>query len=501
MDFERYNVRQECVEKQDDVISICGLEFKISWDELLDSLRSIEVKDERNECVKMHDVIRDVAISIASREEHSHMVRCDEAMEDWPEKDRQRNYTAISLRCIGMHSLPHNLELPNLQLLRLEYHHELPETPDCFYQGMQELKVVALAYMDVQSLPTSLQCLTNLLTLSIYHCKLSGDISVIGALKNLEILSFTGSTMENFSRGLSSLSRLEELYVGDSVHSWNVPSSSKLVLEEGEEEELEITTDDADAASIAELASLSNLVVLDIYLPDLKFWPRDLVLGKVKIFYITVGCRSQNWDCYLFQQNQLTLDLLDISELLESGLKMLLKSTKILELTGGGGLNLKNGLCDLVDGEGFECLTELSLNDCGDLEFLINSTDHRDLELLEVKECRSVKVAFDLGELIVREGHPAVALFSLTNVKLIHLPKLSHVLMNNSARIQGFNHLRSLRVKGCGKLRNLFSSSLAKLFVKLQELEITECVVMEAVIAMEQRVDDEVTPSTIIFLN
>lgn len=110
-----------------------------------------------------------------------------------------------------------------------------------------------------------------------------------------------------------------------------------------------------------------------------------------------------------------------------------------------------------------------------------------------------MKVAFDLGGLIVREGHPAVALFSLTNVKVIHLPKLSHVWMNNSARIQGFNHLRSLRVKGCGKLRNLFSSSLAKPFVKLQELEITECVVMEAVIANEQRVDDEVTPSTIIF--
>ncbi|KAF5938153.1 hypothetical protein HYC85_025659 [Camellia sinensis] len=87
MDFERYNVRQECVEKQDDVISISGSEFKILWDELLDSLRSIEVKDERNECVKMHDVICDVAISIVSREEHSYMVRCDGAMEDWPEKD------------------------------------------------------------------------------------------------------------------------------------------------------------------------------------------------------------------------------------------------------------------------------------------------------------------------------------------------------------------------------------------------------------------------------
>ncbi|KAG5552146.1 hypothetical protein RHGRI_010298 [Rhododendron griersonianum] len=38
--------------------------------------------------VKMHDVVRDVAISIASREEHSFMVRCDEARKEWPEEER-----------------------------------------------------------------------------------------------------------------------------------------------------------------------------------------------------------------------------------------------------------------------------------------------------------------------------------------------------------------------------------------------------------------------------
>ncbi|CAL5431311.1 unnamed protein product [Camellia sinensis] len=154
-----------------------------------------------------------------------------------------------------------------------------------------------------------------------------------------------------------------------------------------------------------------------------------------------------------------------------------------------------DNLIEIWPGELGAKLREMSIYKCHGLLniFQANSVKFmQDLELLEVKECRSVKVAFDLGglivrELIVREGHPAVALFSLTNVKLIHLPKLSHVWMNNSARIQGFNQLRSLRVKGCGKLRNLFSSSLAKLFVKLQELDITECLVMEAVIAKEQR--------------
>ncbi|KAF5943254.1 hypothetical protein HYC85_020896 [Camellia sinensis] len=57
---------------------------------------------EQEGCVKIHDVVRDVAILIASREEHSFMVRCDEALKEWPEKERHKNYAVISLRCTDL---------------------------------------------------------------------------------------------------------------------------------------------------------------------------------------------------------------------------------------------------------------------------------------------------------------------------------------------------------------------------------------------------------------
>ncbi|KAF5941125.1 hypothetical protein HYC85_022292 [Camellia sinensis] len=75
---------------------------------------------EEKECVKMHDVIHDVAISIASGEKHSFMVRYDKALEDWPQKHRLKNYIVISLKLNGMHGLPGNLEFPELQLLKLD---------------------------------------------------------------------------------------------------------------------------------------------------------------------------------------------------------------------------------------------------------------------------------------------------------------------------------------------------------------------------------------------
>ncbi|KAI8004408.1 Leucine-rich repeat and IQ domain-containing protein 4 [Camellia lanceoleosa] len=95
------------------------------------------------------------------------------------------------------------------------------------------------------SLPTSLRWLTNLRSLSLYDCGLINDVSVIVALENLEILSFQGTKIEELPKEigrlshlklldllqfgvkricpgvLSSLSKLEELYLGYSFDDEN----------------------------------------------------------------------------------------------------------------------------------------------------------------------------------------------------------------------------------------------------------------------------------------
>ncbi|XP_028058134.1 probable disease resistance protein At1g12290 [Camellia sinensis] len=94
------------------------------------------------ECIKMHDVVRDVAISIASREEHSIVVRCDEVLKEWPKKDRLEKKAIISLKVDGMHGLPGNLEFPNLHLLKLDCNAGLlPISLHDLNKGMEEVKV------------------------------------------------------------------------------------------------------------------------------------------------------------------------------------------------------------------------------------------------------------------------------------------------------------------------------------------------------------------------
>ncbi|KAI8540360.1 hypothetical protein RHMOL_Rhmol09G0257100 [Rhododendron molle] len=430
-------------------------------------------------CVKMHDVVRDVAISIASREEHSFMVRCDAARKEWPEEERRGNYGVISMRCAGMErGLPDNLEFPRLQLLRLESDDSglLIESPESLYQGMKELKVVAISRMEIPSLPPSLQCLANLQTLSLCDCDLlHTDLSIIGGLMNLEILNFTGSKIEELPREignltrlklldllrcigtriphgvLASLSKLEELYLGKSFTGWDVVEEGKDML---------LTN-----ACIAELASLPNLVALDIKVPKIEcwVWPRDVVfLGKIRAFDISLGQYSRlplgyegKCQCFLPSTNQLVLQALDISrgvmEIRE--LNMLLKVTTRLHLVSMIGAG--HGICDL-DKDGFKLLSKLKVFKCLDLECLINTSDDQ----------------------LKKE-----AFCALKTLNLEHLPQLKY-LWKGPTQLGCLRNLTRVWINKCPKLGcYVFSLAIARNLVQLHRLGVWSCSELEVIVS------------------
>ncbi|XP_058209467.1 disease resistance protein At4g27190-like [Rhododendron vialii] len=424
--------------------------------------------------VKMHDVVRDVAISIACREEHSFMIRCDDTLIEWPEKERRGNYGVISMRCTGLEwGLPDNLEFPKLQLLRLESDDSrfLIESPGSLDQGMKELKVVALSRMVIPSLPPSLRCLANLQTMSLSDCDLlHTDLSVIEGLMNLEILSFTRSKIEELPREignltrlklldllqcaktriphgvLTSLSKLEELYLGKTFTGWDVVEEGKDVL---------LTN-----ACIAELASLPNLVALDINVPKIEcwVWPRDVVfLGKIRAFDISLGSSGYKvkCQCFLPSTNQLVLRALDINRgaMEIRGLKMLLKVTTKLHLFSM--IRAGHGISDL-DEDGFKHLSELRVVNCLDLECLVNTSDDQ----LE-------KVAF----------------CALETLYLYDLPQLKH-LWKGSTQLGCLRNLTHVWVGQCPKLGYyVFSLAIARNLVQLHRLVVWSCSELEVIVS------------------
>ncbi|CAL5349217.1 unnamed protein product [Camellia sinensis] len=460
-------------------------------------------------CVKIHDVVRDVAISIASREEHSFMVRCDEALKEWPEKERHKNYAVISLRSTGMSKLPDNLEFPKLHLLRLEnnywynYASKLPNLPDSFYGGMKELKALSLLNVYIEgSLPTSLRWLTNLRSLSLHECRLINDVSVIGALENLEILSFEGTQIEELPKEigrlshlklldllrcgvkricpgvLSSLSKLEELYLGSSFNDDNRIEEAK--------------------ATFTELCGLSNFTTLVIHLRDFAYWPRDLVLANLKAFAITTGLYpittglSKLEELYRLQ-NLLSLEDVHGSDLMESEFKNLFKITKILEITQAVGV--KNVGYDL-DKDGFKKLSELCLEYCQDLEYVIDTTDGVPVPQIAFPVLQSLCLhKLDKLKEICHGQLPEEAFSALKRLILWDLPALTH-LWKGPTQLVRLRNLTSLDLGRCHILERMFSLSIARDLMQLQILRVYECRKMEVLISSEEEGDQNEIAST-----
>lgn len=159
----------------------------------------------------MHDVVRDVAISIACRDQNVFLVRNEDVWK-WPNKDALKQCHAISLLNSSIPELPEGLECPHLEFLLMVCKDTLIETniPEKFFLGIKKLKDVDMARMWLFSLPSSIDLLVNLQILCLHQYML-GDIAIIGKLKNLEILSIWGSDIKTLPEELGQRTKLRQL--------------------------------------------------------------------------------------------------------------------------------------------------------------------------------------------------------------------------------------------------------------------------------------------------
>ncbi|XP_075637695.1 putative disease resistance protein At4g27220 [Castanea sativa] len=453
-DLVRYGVGQRLFAKIDTVadarnrVHAIAKNLKRSF-LLLDS-------EEGEQFVKMHDVVRDVAISIA--ENHGFLVRCNEKMEEWPEKDSCECSSAISLASTKFKRHPDGLECPKLELLQLHFGklkilacYTSPPLPPNLFKGMKGLKVLSLVGLSLPSLPQSINVLQNLRTLQFDQCEIT-DVSAIGELRKLEILSFTKSgikelpgEMRNLSclklleltkcyalerippDLLSSLSHLEELYMFGVDVKWKPMEEEKKDEEEEEEKK-------GANASLTELMSLSYLVALKIQIPNIKVLPKDLPFKNETIkLQISLGFKDyffghekQMHNDYLIK-NGLELARCDVTDIAENRILLqLFKKSEILNL--GGIKYLKNIVYEL-DKEGFQCLKVLEVYGSDDLECVMDATS---------------------------DQNPCVAFPTLESLELVNLPNLKEIyhsqFLERSFSRVCFGNLKSLRLRNLPRL-------------------------------------------------
>ncbi|VVA34972.1 PREDICTED: disease resistance [Prunus dulcis] len=426
---------------------------------------------------KMHDIVRDVAIQIASRDPHRFLIRCDAEKKGWPKI--YDHYTTISLIPINIDGIPVGLDCPKLELLHLEGERYSENSMDIMCKGMKKLKVLALVDVrGISALPSSLGLLKSLQTLSLNGCLLTDISDVIGSLENLEILSFrecfnmlelpreigllkhlrlldiTGcDSLQKIPHGLlSSLSSLEELYMENSFGKWEQSAAE---------------SEDKRMASLVEVMSLSNhLKVLVIDIPDFNFFPKDFYLTIQTTIRFHISNRkfqssiiaripSTRTGCYAFE-NKLDIVSSDATEFMEiQTVRLLFKKCEDLILQEIN--NLKYVLNEL-DQEGLQHLKVLRIWDCPEIEYLVNGASW------------TQQTAFPL----------------IQSIELMWMPEL-RAICHDQLPQSSFINLRSLELHNCPVLKYVFSLLVASNLVQLQSLLVANCPEMKEIVSKEWR--------------
>ncbi|KAG5583579.1 hypothetical protein H5410_054206 [Solanum commersonii] len=137
---------------------------------LLETLKDcfLLTRGSRRKCVRMHDVVRDFALYIASEGKYIFMVSHDVDSERFPSRKSYEQYTHMSIVANKFEELPRPVFCPKLKLLMLKLIRHPFKLQDDFFDGMSEHNSVSLTgfWYSIPPLPASIQRLSNLRTLS-----------------------------------------------------------------------------------------------------------------------------------------------------------------------------------------------------------------------------------------------------------------------------------------------------------------------------------------------
>ncbi|KAH9686705.1 AAA domain-containing protein [Citrus sinensis] len=178
------------------------------------------LEDGSSKFFSMHDVVRDVAISIARRDKIAFAVR-NEDVWNWPDADALKKYFAICLKDSIINDIPEVLESTQLEFLFMSPKNSFvgPNVPENFFKRTKKLRVLDLTRMRLLSSPSSIDLLVNLRTLCLNQSILGDmDTVIIGKLENLEILSFVLSDIVQLPKALGQLTKLRLLDLRDCFH-------------------------------------------------------------------------------------------------------------------------------------------------------------------------------------------------------------------------------------------------------------------------------------------
>ncbi|KAI4306142.1 hypothetical protein L6164_029444 [Bauhinia variegata] len=425
--------------------------------------------------VKMHDLVRDVALWIASEEGQAVMVASSKDARLLVGDETVSQKAKISLWEMVNGQLSDQLNCPKLDTLLLHSKDVGFEVANAYFGGMEALKVLSFIRFSYSwhvykwgltsvlslSLPQSIKSLTSLQTLCLRGYKLD-DISILGSLKGLEILDLRGSSFDELPIGISELKKLKLLDLFNCSIAKNNPY--EVIGRVSQLEELYIwTTRDHPLENVS--------------LPTLQ---------RYAIGYTTRSIYTFASNPYEFLEKYkptraLCIEKFDVSSpsyaAPSSSIRDLLPRAESLHLRHleGGHKNI----IPCMDKAGMNHLIGLILESCSEMECLVDSRNTNPHMNLSPKEAVfSELVAIRLQHMnrleeLFRDPSSSCSLKNLQEVRINYCPKLYSI---SFPRYSNLSSLKILRLERCEMLMSsIFTPSIAQTLVQLEQMNICEC--------------------------
>ncbi|KDP38942.1 hypothetical protein JCGZ_00699 [Jatropha curcas] len=415
--------------------------------------------------VKMHDLIRDMAIQIMKMNPRA-IVQAGKQLIEMPNEEE---LVDDLVRCSLMHNciegIPYGYspKCPNLSTLLLCGNEGLRSISSSFFEQLDGLKVLDLSHTDIEELPSSISYLVNLSALLLRWCQKLRCLPSLAKLRALKKLDLRYCGVDEVPQGIELLSKLRYLNIEgtnmkDLFPPGLLPNLSNLqFLNLGFEFSLGENVDD-----VAELVKLEALIC--------RFNDVDEFNANASIFFtnliqfgLLVGDKESHYRC-LDELLDLKRKFVCFNECDINGVLVLPK--KVEELIIDGCCIETNGLC------------------------LQNATE---LKYLEIKDCNGIACLFSLSS-----SSPCI-FQTLENITIHSLEDLQFLFSREatiplSPPLPTFSLLKVFHLYDCPRMKHLFPSGCLSNLHNLQQISVCNCENMEELIAVgeEQESHDNI---------
>ncbi|CAL5402942.1 unnamed protein product [Camellia sinensis] len=454
-------------------------------------LEHCDYDDDENTYVKMHDLIRDMALKIT---ENRFMVKACVGLKEIPHlQECAGNLEKVSLMCNDIQEIPcgWSPRCHSLSTLILKGN-QLVSIAASFFKHMHALQVLDLSNnSEIEVLPNSISDLVNLTALLLANCSSLTYVPPLGKLRALEELDLSFTRIKEVPQGVDMLVNLRSLNMENTclekITSGTLSRLSHLQL-------LRLQGTRVEIQAAEELEGLTKLEELEVHLGDahsfngiVKFLQhREVPLHK---YFLQLGDPQFNFDYKIYSKlitwrgKNISKGEEDVS-LLPYDLKDLIIEDQrftsdcfcdVFPSFWGNARHLQ--YCEIKNCRGIKCIVSV----CSDFTFPSSSRNEEEIEVDDDRLGESRNAPFQSVQILILSLLPD--LWGLNRRKKLVGPGLGFGVI---VPCWGFSNLRKLCVSFCHNMKRVFTPGL--------QLPHLEWIAIENCNAIEQIFDSADTP-------